>query len=308
MTNSLSRTLRGVSLALVFTGASTAAAQDRSPVELANAPVAPGAIRIPYGSDSLQFGELRLPPGVARPPVAIVVHGGCWVSQLGNFPPHMVAINNIRLVAAALTEAGIATWNIEYRRLGHAGGGWPGTYQDVAAGADALRTIARQYPLDLTRVITVGHSSGGHLALWLAGRANIPPTSELFNKDPLRVTGAVNLDGPGDLGAMLADQQAICNRPVITELMGGSPAERPDRYRAASPIQLLPFGARIHAFTGSSFGEQSSAFNAAAKQAGDTFESTVIPGAGHFVFIDPQSAVWPQVVAAVRRLLGMPAA
>jgi hypothetical protein len=90
--------------------------------------------------------------------------------------------------------------------------------------------------------------------------------------------------------------------------MGGSPAERPDRYRAASPIQLLPFGVRIHAFTGRAFGEQNTAFDAAAKKGGDSIESTNIPTAGHFVFIDPQSDVWPQIVAAVRRLLGMPAA
>jgi acetyl esterase/lipase len=270
--------------------------------------VPPGALRITYGSDPRQFGELRLPSGVARPPVAIIVHGGCWVSELGKLDPRAVAIDNMRPMAAALTAAGVATWNIEYRRLGHAGSGWPGTYQDVALAADALRTVAGQHPLDLTRVISIGHSAGGHLALWLAGRANIPSDSELYKKNPMKVTAVVNLDGPGDLDAMLAAQQAICGRPVITELMGGSPADRPDRYRAASPIQLLPFGVRIQAFTGRAFGEQNTAFDAAAKRGGDAIESTIIPTAGHFVFIDPQSDVWPQIVAAVRRLLGMPAA
>lgn len=308
MPNIMSRALRAGALLVLLTGASPVAGQGRGPADLANAPVPPGAIRIPYGSDPLQFGELRLPSGVARPPVAIVVHGGCWVSELGRFDPRAVAIDNMRPMAAALTAAGVATWNIEYRRLGHAEGGWPGTYQDVALAADVLRTIARQYSLDLTRVISIGHSAGGHLALWLAGRAQIPSDSELYTRDPIRVTAAVNLDGPGDLEAMLAAQQAICGRPVITELMGGSPAERPDRYRAASPIQLLPFGVRIQAFTGRTFGEQNTAFDAAARNGGDVIEATNIPTAGHFMFIDPQSDIWPHVVAAVRRLLGMPAA
>jgi acetyl esterase/lipase len=306
--NRMSRTLCAVAVVSLLTAAWAASGQGRGPADLANAPVPPGARRIAYGSDPLHFGELRLPAGVERPPVAIVVHGGCWVAELGALDPRAVAIDNMRPMAAALTDAGVATWNIEYRRVGHAGGGWPGTYQDVALAADTLRTIARQYPLDLTRVISIGHSAGGHLALWLAGRARIPSDSELYVKDPIRVTAAVNLDGPADLGAMLAAQEAICRRPVITELMGGSPAERPDRYRAASPIALLPLGVRIQSFAGRAFGEQNTAFDAAATKGGDSIESTTIPTAGHFVFIDPQSDVWPQIVAAVRRLLGVPTA
>ncbi len=273
----------------------------RGPADLASAPVPPGAIRIAYGSDPLQFGELRLPAGVARPPVAIVVHGGCWVSQLGKMDPRAVAIDNMRPAAAALAAAGIATWNIEYRRVGDPGGGWPGTFRDVALAADALRAIAREHPVDLTRVVSLGHSAGGHLALWLAGRSKIPAGDELHSKDPLPIAAAFNLDGPGDLDAMLKAQMQVCGRPVITELMGGSAAERPERYRAASPLALLPFGARIFSFTGRAFGEMNAAFDAAAKNGGGAFELTIIPTAGHFVFIDPDSDVWPQILAAVLR-------
>jgi acetyl esterase/lipase len=279
------------------------AAQSRSPVDLANAPIAPGAIRLPYGADPLQFGELRLPAGTGPHPLAIVIHGGCWVSSLGRMDPRGVAIDNMRPMAAALTEAGIATWNVEYRRVGHEGGGWPGTYRDVALAADTVRRLAKTHPIDVTRVISIGHSAGGHLAIWLAARHRIPATSELFVKDPLAVAGAVSLDGPGDLRTMRDAQQQICGRPVIDELMGGTPAEQPDRYRAASPAELLPIGVPVESLTGKSFGSLNAAYETAAIKGGDRFRATLIPTGGHFIYIDPQSDAWPQVLAAVRNLI-----
>src|SRR5688572_21435696 len=255
-------------------------AQGRGPVELATAPVPPGAMRIAYGTDALQFGELRVPSTPGPHPVAIVIHGGCWVSQLGNFDPRGVGMENMRPMAAALTAAGIATWNIEYRRVGNFGGGWPGTFRDVALGADALRKLAREHTLDLSRVISIGHSAGGHFALWLAARPKIPAASEIYVKDPIRLVAAVNLDGPGDLRAMWGAQHSICTRPVITELMGGSPDERPDRYRAGSPAELLPIGTRIESLTGRVFGAQNAAYEIAATKAGDTVQATTTPMAG----------------------------
>src|SRR5262245_15355928 len=113
-----------VMLLAVFTG--VAAAQTLCPLDRANAPLPAGVHRITYGTDPLQFGELRVPSTPGPHPVAIVVHGGCWLAKLGNMAPNAVALDNMRPVAAALTDAGIATWNIEYRRLGNEGGGWPG--------------------------------------------------------------------------------------------------------------------------------------------------------------------------------------
>src|SRR5688572_30705675 len=112
--------LRVVIAIAVLTG-TVAAAQSRGPVELADAAVPPGARRLAYGTEALQFGELRLPSTKGPHPVAIVIHGGCWLAKLGNYDPRAVALDNMRPVAAALTAAGIATWNIEYRRLGDAG-------------------------------------------------------------------------------------------------------------------------------------------------------------------------------------------
>lgn len=280
-------------------------AQNRGPLELANAAVPSGARRIAYGPEPLQFGELRVPSAKGPHPVAIVIHGGCWLGKIGDMDERAVSMENVRPVAAALTDAGIATWNIEYRRLGQAGGGWPGTFHDVAHAADFVRTLARDHPLDLKRVITIGHSAGGHLALWLAARSKLPKTSDLYMADPLRVTGVVDLDGPPDLQATLAVQQPICGSPVITNLIGGSPAERPDRYRDASPIELLPLGVGQEIFAGRMFASQAAPYEAAGKRTGDALHTTVLPEAGHFVFIDPQSDVWPQVVASVRRLLSV---
>lgn len=282
------------------------AAQNRGPLDLANAAVPPGARRVAYGSAPQQFGELRLPSTTGPHPVAIVIHGGCWLVSVGNLDQRAVALDNMRPLAAALTDAGIATWNIEYRRLGDDGGGWPGTFRDVADGADFIRTLARDHPLDAKRIVSIGHSAGALLALWLAARPKLPATSDLHTADPLRLIGTVSLDGPADLKAMLPMQQPVCGRPVITELVGGPPEERPERYRDASPIELLPFGIPQAFFTGQMFAAHAAPYEIAVKRAGGALQTTAFPNAGHFEFIDPQSALWPQVMTAVRRLLSVP--
>ena len=295
----------GLALLLCATLTCSVSAQSRDPLQLATAVVAEGR-RIAYGTDPLQFGELRIPAGRGPHPVAIVVHGGCWLAQIGTIDPRAVAFDNMRPLAAALTEAGIATWNIEYRRLDHPGGGWPGSFQDVARGADFVRTLAKSNALDLSRAIAIGHSAGGHFAMWLAARTRLPKNSDLYVDNPIRLTGVVNLDGPPDLKATLAVQQPICGRPVITQLLGGSPDAQPVRYREGSPIELLPLGVKQEVFAGAMFAAQAAPYEAAAKQAGESPRMTVLPKQGHFDFIDPQSPLWPQVLAAVRRTLSRP--
>lgn len=284
----------------------TLAAQNRGPLELATATVPPGAQRIAYGSGPLQYGELRLPSTKPPYPLAIVIHGGCWLARLGDMDQRAVALDNMRPLSAALTDAGIATWNIEYRRLGNEGGGWPGTFRDVATAADYIRTLARDHQLDLARVVSIGHSAGAHLALWLAARPKLPPTSDLYTAEPLRLAGVVSLDGPADLKATIALQRPVCGAPVVTDLLGGSPEERPERYRDGSPIELLPLGVPQAFFTGRMFATHAAPYEKAMKNAGDTVDVSANPSAGHFVFIDPQSDVWPQVLRAVRRLLSIP--
>jgi acetyl esterase/lipase len=293
----------GLVALLTAPGAAAVAAQGRSPVDLANAAVPGEALRLPYGSDSLQFGELRIPRGDGPHPVAIVVHGGCWVAQLGKMDPRAVSMANMHPLAAALAEEGVATWNIEYRRLGNDGGGWPGTFRDVAAAADYLRGLASAHRLDLTRVVAIGHSAGGHLAMWLASRPRLSSSSELYAADPLRLRGVVSIDGPSDLQNMHPLQQDICGGPVITNLMAGTPDERPERYRDTSPIDLLPLGVAQEIFAGRMFAAHAESYERRARSAGDQVRATVDASAGHFVFIDPESDRWPLVIQAVRRLL-----
>src|SRR5258705_5545299 len=118
------------------------------------------ADRLSYGSDPLQFGELQLPFGDGPHPAAIVIHGGFWRTKYD--------LEYIRPVCDALAKAGIASWNIEYRRIGNPGGGWPGTLDDVAAARDYFASITSQFNLNGNRAIAIVHSAGGHLALCLA--------------------------------------------------------------------------------------------------------------------------------------------
>ncbi len=149
--------------------------------------------RLPYGDDPLQFGELRLPDGNGPHPVVVVIHGGCWLAEYD--------LSYISSLAAALTDAGVATWSVEYRRVGDEGGGWPGTFQDVAESADFLLEIASDHDLDLDRVAAVGHSAGGHLALWLAGRKWLDAEDPLRGDDLLALNGVVSLAGITDLAS-----------------------------------------------------------------------------------------------------------
>ena len=190
-------------------------------------PVAP-THRLAYGPDPEQFGELYLPPQPGRHPVVILLHGGCWLAQYG--------LGHLGQLSAAFCNAGLAVWNLEYRRLGN-GGGWPTTFADVAAGSDYLRSIADRFALDLSRVITVGHSAGGHLALWLAARPRLPLTSPLYSAAALPIQGVLSLAGIPDLAA--AVQREICSG-ACQALLGGLPAEVPERYQQASPRALLP--------------------------------------------------------------------
>jgi acetyl esterase/lipase len=186
--------------------------------------------RLTYGSDPAQFGDLYLPSQPGPHPVVVLLHGGCWRGQYGLAP--------LGQLCTALTAEGLAVWNIEYRRLGN-GGGWPATFLDVATAADALRDIAGQYALDLARVVAMGHSAGGHLALWLAGRHRLPPESPLFSAAPLSLRGVIALAAVPDL--VEGVKRDLC-RGAIGDLIGGSPDAAPERYRQASPIALLPLG------------------------------------------------------------------
>lgn len=278
---------------------SAALGQRLTPRDVDKLPSRAADHRIVYGSDSLQFGDLRLPSGPAPHPLVIVVHGGCWVS-------HFATLQNTAALSDALRDAGVATWNVEYRRLDHPGGGWPGTMADVAAAADYVRTLAKRFPLDTTRVIAIGHSAGGHLALWLGARRRLPSGSVLYSAQPLALSAVVALGGPGDLADFSTYASSVCGAPVVDELMGGSPMAVPDRYAQASPRAMLPLGTRQLLIVGIDdrvMPETArNAYVDAARKTGDSAEAIVVPGA-HFEIIAPTSAAWPTVRDAILKLI-----
>jgi acetyl esterase/lipase len=239
---------------------------------------------IPYGNDPLQFGEIRLPDVQGPHPVAIVIHGGFWRAKYD--------LQYIRPVCEALTQHGVATWNLEYRRLNNPGGGWPGTLEDVAAGADHLTSIASRFDLDLNRVISIGHSAGGHLAFWLAARKK-------------RLAAAISLAGVVDLRRAWELQ---LSNTVVADFLGGSPEEVPDRYAFASPIEQLPFGIPQQLFHGTADPsvplEISERYVQTAQLRGDDARLIVLEGASHFDVVDPRKKEFALVRDAAVKLTG----
>lgn len=190
---------------------------------------------IAYGPEPQQRAELRVPKGAGPHPVVVLVHGGCWEAPWG--------FDHVRSLAAALTREGHATWSLEYRRLGDPGGGWPGTLEDVGRGADHLRTIAAAYRLDLDRVVAVGHSAGGQLALWLAGRGR---GDERAAAGALRLRGVVALAPVTDLAKGAAGR--VCGDAIprlLRRRSGGGARPRGRGVAGAAPAARSSAAARV---------------------------------------------------------------
>ena len=257
-------------------------------------PAPPADARLAYGPDPLHFGDLRLPSGPGPHPVAVVIHGGFWRARYD--------LEHIGHLCAALTVAGLATWNVEYRRIGNSGGGYPGTFLDLGQAVDYLRELAPAHGLDLGRVVAVGHSAGGHLALWAAGRPRVPPGDLLWCTSPLPLRGAVALAGVVDLRRAW---ELRLSDNVVETFIGGPPDRYPERYRAGSPIELVPLGvphALVHGTADENVPyEISERYQAAATAAGDDARLVALPEADHFVVIDPRAREWPEIEAAIAR-------
>lgn len=245
-----------------------------------------------YGRDENQVGELRLPAGKGPFPVVVVIHGGCWTKGYATR-------RNTAALASALTAKDFATWNIDYRQIGDPGGGWPGTFQDWAAGTDHLRLLARRYPLDLARVAVTGHSAGAHAALWVAARHKLPPESELATPNPVKIGAVVGIDGPPDPANGREEFERRCGAPGVTNLFGGTPADRPGRYADGTPERLLPLGIKSGVISASIFltPEATGRWLQAAGGGGDKASALVLGKTGHFEVIAPGSPVWPEVEA-----------
>jgi acetyl esterase/lipase len=247
-----------------------------------------------YGPAEQQQGALFLPAGKGPHPVAVLIHGGCWLAKLPG--PELM-----EPLAADLQYRGYAVWNIGYRRLGHDGGGYPGTFLDVANAMDELRTLAPANGLDLKRVIVIGHSAGGQLALWAAARPRLPKTSVLYRPDPLPVSGVVSVAGINDLEDFRAHGPGACGEPrTVDRLTGPATSEHPDVYEDISPARLLPIGvpyaivsSELDDIVPKRFGAQ---FAAKARATRDAVREIEVANVGHFDLIDPQSAAWKQQI------------
>ncbi len=267
-------------------------------------PAADTALTLRAGTFDL-VAELRVPSGPGPHPVALVIHGGCWVTKYADS-------RYMKPLAEALRQDGIATWTISYRRADEAGGGWPGTFNDVAAGAALLRSIAPRFQLDLTRVIASGHSAGAHLSLWLAAQGKLPATSLAHRlPDALPIAAVVALDGPGDLAASIPGITRICSGSVLEQLLASTPEAEPLRWSEASPAPWLPLGvpqAMVRGSLDATMARTSAEggmipFAARARALGDSTWVVVADTTSHFSMLDPEHPAFAVVRQAMRDAL-----
>ncbi|WP_315974442.1 alpha/beta hydrolase [Microvirga sesbaniae] len=182
-------------------------------------------LQVRYGAEPVQGVDIFLPTGPGPHPVAILIHGGCWSTATSGR-------EQLRHLGADLAERGIAVWSVGYRRANEAGGGYPGTFQDIGAAIDRLRDDASAYHLDLSRTVLVGHSAGGHLAVWAAARKGLPTASPLHVSSPFMPRAAISLAGVGDLKSFAKSIPLHCGNGILKILAP------PDRLAEVSPAVL----------------------------------------------------------------------
>jgi acetyl esterase/lipase len=242
-----------------------------------------------YGEDRSQRAELYLPTGAGPHALVVLIHGGSWSKRYSKIV--------MRALARDLRRRGLAVWNIEYRRIGN-GGGWPNTFADVGAAIDHVRSL--DAPLDVSRVSVVGHSAGGHLALWAAARSMLAPGAPGAPKEGehVHIGHAVALAGVCDLAGAYRRWRG----GAVKALMGGSPRELPERFAIGDPMSLLPSPARVllvHGVLDETVSvELSRSYAGAARAAGADVELIEIGGeaGGHRVHVDPRAGAWAAVV------------
>jgi acetyl esterase/lipase len=252
-------------------------------------------LTLSYGPLPEQVLDVRLPPSAAAAPLLVVVHGGFWKAEWDR--AHAAPQSQ------ALAAAGHVVATVEYRRVGMPGGGWPGTLDDVALLTDTgPAVVASAVPGRVdpaARPVLVGHSAGGHLAVWSASRHRLPAGSPWHRARPPAV-GVVSLAGVLDL--RLAHRLGL-GGAATRALLGGTPDECPDRYAAADPTGLVPTGVPTVLVHGRDDEEVplevSEAYRSAARAAGQEVTLHSLAGVGHMSLVEPGSAAWPAVLEAI---------
>ena len=243
-----------------------------------------------YGAGPSQFGDLYLPVKTRGRGVVVIIHGGFWLAQYD--------LSYGAPLAHDLAGRGYAAFNLEYRRVGD-GGGWPRTLEDVAAGLDMLASL----PVDISRVVLVGHSAGGQLAAWAAGR---PALSAGNPGAGPKVTATAAVCQAGVLDLRTAQEQQV-GGTAVPDFLGGTAAQVPGRYRIADPIERIPLPVPVlcvHSRDDQVVPyNQSEDYVHAASSAGESASLITVTG-DHFTLIDPTSAAWLTVVERLPALLG----
>ena len=263
--------------------------------ELLSQPEPPADFRLSYGDNALQYADLRIPDGDGPHPIVVLIHGGCWKAEYNS--GHLAAM------AQAITEAGMATWTIEFRRIGDENGAWPETFNDVSKAIDWLPNIAAEHELDLDRVVLAGHSAGGHLALWAAARHKLAADSPLYVENPLPLKGVIGLAPAADLELTYRNQTCSGTSQL---LIGGTPEEFPQRYHDGSAAALLPLGVPQLIINGDQDGgwlTVSKAYKEKARLQGEDVELIVPVNAGHFELVMPVSSAFPIVLESIETML-----
>jgi acetyl esterase/lipase len=234
-------------------------------------------LRIPYGADANQFIDVRVPERAGPHPVVFFIHGGYWRAKYDlTYAGHL---------CHALKKGGIASWNVEYRRVGNPGGGWPGTFEDIRSAYRLLpgHQDDMRMKLDLNRLCVAGHSAGGQLALCLAAH-------EPAIKQVLSLAGVLDLHRAWELHL---------SNDAVVEFLGGTPAQVPEHYREASPMERpIPNAVQklVHGTSDDSVPyEISKNYAEKKKLAKESIELITLPQTGHFEIVDPGSAVWPKI-------------
>ena len=282
--------------ALFVGGAASAAPRLMTWPDLLSRPKPQPTRTVFYGDDPNQIADLWLPSGKGPFPAVVMIHGGCWQASIANHTIMNYAAEDLRL-------RGFAVWNIEYRSVDQPGGGYPGTFRDVGAAMDRLALEAPHDNIGMKRVVVVGHSAGGHLALWAAARYKLPAWSPLHWAAPQPVVGVVDIAGIPNLKT---DTETACGPEVLKKLAGPPSKARRDVYADTSPGALLPLGVPQVVIHGTedttvppAIGE---AYVQAARAAGDKVVFHSPPG-GHVEEITPGTPAWGDAVASIQGLL-----
>jgi len=255
---------------------------------------------IAYGDDAFQKADVWLPAGDGPFPTVLMVHGGCWTTSIADR-------TLMNWIADDLRKEGIAVWNIDYRGVDRPGGGYPGTFLDAAMASDALAANAERFNLDLRRIVTVGHSAGGHLALWLGGRPKLPAGSPLRTACPLPIAHVISLGGLPDLEATAASPDNGCGTDVVGQLVGAPSTKRPDIYADTSVPRLLPIGVPQDLVNGHEDSiipiRLATGYVAQAEKAGDPVALHIVPATGHVELVAPETAAWAEAKRLIRAAL-----